>query len=546
MEKNMKKDTKKKFSWKIRLESEIEKARFFTFLAFIGIITILAWQSDDAYHGYVMAKHLVEGDGFVYNIGERSSASSCPLFTLVIAAAYFVTREMFFTSLIVCIAFSAAAYYILVYKFCKTKDQIILCFLALTGSTAFISYTTSGLENSMLFFLSVLFLKIYFDHEKFTGKQMLILALVFSAIALTRMDAVLMFIPVIVYVYLAKREKTSFFGAVGIGLLGLLPFILWEIFSLFYFGFPFPNTAYVKLGTDIALIEYIKRGIWYGIFTLLNDMLVIIVPAVFMVISILMKKAKYLYLSAGVMLYVLYVIYIGGDFMMGRHFTVIFLISVCSLNALFNREKDCFAKIRKYQMSFGVIVVAGMVYTYTFAAVIGSQYLFGHEIGSSISDEREVYQRTTGLFNNVRSLISTGELCIEDTWNYQSTDEVRELNLIGNITDNSPGILVYYNSDLYLNDTYGLGDPFLSKLPAIKDENWRVGHMKRALPEGYRETIQTGENVIENKDLAEYYDVIHLITRGDLFDKDRIRAIIDWNLGKYDYLIENYEASLSE
>ena len=70
--------------------------------------------------------------------------------------------------------------------------------------------------------------------------------------------------------------------------------------------------------------------------------------------------------------------------------------------------------------------------------------------------------------------------------------------------------------------------------------------MKRALPEGYRETIQTGENVIENKDLAEYYDVIHLITRGDLFDKDRIRAIIDWNLGKYDYLIENYEASLSE
>ena len=111
----MKKDTKKKFSWKIRLESEIEKARFFTFLAFIGIITILAWQSDDAYHGYVMAKHLVEGDGFVYNIGERSSASSCPLFTLVIAAAYFVTREMFSTSLIVCIAVSAAAYYILVY-----------------------------------------------------------------------------------------------------------------------------------------------------------------------------------------------------------------------------------------------------------------------------------------------------------------------------------------------------------------------------------------------------------------------------------------------
>ena len=71
-------------------------------------------------------------------------------------------------------------------------------------------------ENSMLFFLSALFLKLYFDHDRFTGKQMLQLALVFSAIALTRMDAVLMFIPVIVYVYLAKREKTSFFNAVWI------------------------------------------------------------------------------------------------------------------------------------------------------------------------------------------------------------------------------------------------------------------------------------------------------------------------------------------
>ncbi len=540
------KKIKKKIIWKINLNSEIDRARFFTFLAFVGIITILAWQSDDAYHGYVMAKHFVEGDGFVYNIGERSSASSCPLFTLVIAAAYFVTREMFFTSLIVCIAFSAAAYLILVYKFCKTKEQILMSFFALTGSTAFVSYTTSGLENSMLFFLSALFLKLYFDHDRFTGKQMLQLALVFSAIALTRMDAVLMFIPVIVYVYLAKREKTSFFNAVWIGLAGLLPFILWELFSLFYFGFPFPNTAYVKLGTDIALIEYMKRGVWYGIFTLLNDLLVILIPAIFMAVTVFMKKVKYLYLSAGLLLYVFYIIYIGGDFMMGRHFTVIFLISVCGLNVLFNKENEDFVKIRKCQMLYFLFVIIGMVYTHTFASVIGSQYLFGHEIGSSISDEREVYQRTTGLYNNVRSLITKGDLCIRDTWNYQSTDEVRELGLIGNITDNSPGILVYYNSDLYLNDTYGLGDPFLSKLPAIKDENWRVGHMKRKLPEGYRETIQFGENVIENQDLAEYYDVIHFITRGDLFDKERIRAIIDWNLGKYDYLIDNYAASLSK
>ena len=107
-----------------------------------------------------------------------------------------------------------------------------------------------------------------------------------------------------------------------------------------------------------------------------------------------------------------------------------------------------------------------------------------------------------------------------------------------------PGISIYYNSDMYLNDQYALGDPFLSKLPAIRQENWRIGHMQREVPEGYKETVQTGVNVIVNKDLREYYDKILLITRGELWDKERIETILNMNLGKYDYLIENYKATL--
>ena len=32
-------------------------------------------------------------------------------------------------------------------------------------------------------------------------------------------------------------------------LLGLMPLILWELFSLFYYGFLFPNSAYAKAFT---------------------------------------------------------------------------------------------------------------------------------------------------------------------------------------------------------------------------------------------------------------------------------------------------------
>ena len=149
------------------LSKDLNRCRFIALLIFIGIITVLAWQSDDAYHAYIMAKNLVDGNGFVYNIGERATASSCPLFTLVIAGAYFITREMFFTSLAVCIIFSALAFHIVTKYFCRSIKQVAVALIVLAGSASFVSYTTSGLENSMLFFLTALFLKIYFVNDTF-------------------------------------------------------------------------------------------------------------------------------------------------------------------------------------------------------------------------------------------------------------------------------------------------------------------------------------------------------------------------------------------
>lgn len=133
---------------------------------------------------------------------------------------------------------------------------------------------------------------------------------------------------------------------------------------------------------------------------------------------------------------------------------------------------------------------------------------------------------------------------IRAAWNEQGIEELRSIGENGGILPFVPGISIYYNSDMYLNDQYALGDPFLSKLPAIRQENWRIGHMQREVPEGYKETVQTGVNVIVNKDLREYYDKILLITRGELWDKERIETILNMNLGKYDYLIENYKATL--
>jgi len=531
------------------LSEELNRYKFFSLLIFIGIITLLAWQSDDAYHAYIMAKNLVDGNGFVYNIGQRATASSCPLFTLVIAFSYLIIRNMFFVSLLVNIVFSALAYRILVWNFCKTKNQVILCFITLTGSLSFVSYTTSGLENSMLFFLVGCFLKIYFEKERQNGKRMLALAVLVALIAMTRMDAVLMVAPMAVYVFLCKRDNVKFSKAVGIGVLGLFPFVLWEVFATFYYGFPFPNTAYAKLGTNIALIEYIKRGVKYYINAIICDPVVILVPLMVILCVLTVRKAQYIYCMAGVALYCVYLLYIGGDFMMGRHFTVMFYISLLCYMDIKNREFSTFGKGASFNRTFVGLIFAALIFTYT-SHDITKQFLYGENFSSPISDERAGYFKYSSLFNNVISLVKTGDLCIQDAWNDEGIREYRDAGYKGGILQNVPGISKYYNNDMYLNDYYALGDPFLAHLPAVKEANWRIGHMWRQAPNGYGDQVLYGNdgdrNRIENPDASQYYEIIKEVTCGDLFSSRRISMIINLNLGKYNYLIDNYQSTLDE
>ncbi len=520
--------------------TDLGRSRFLTLIAFALIALLLGWQSDDSFHGYVMVKHLIEGNGFVYNIGERVCSTTSPLYTLSCAIPYALTREIFFTTIVLDVIYSVVAYYIFSYKICRTREQVLIGFFALAGSKAFMSYTTSGLENSLLFLFMALFIYQYMKRDYFDSKHLLLLALTFSGLALTRMDNVLLFIPVIVYVFLFKRENTSFIKCVGLGLLGLCPFFIWELFSFIYFGSFVPNTAYVKIGTGIALIDYVKHGVLYYWYTFLNDAVVLVIPLMFIVMTLILRKLKYLLLSVGIAAYGIYLLSVGGDFMMGRHFTGMLFISVLSSTMLFNREKDYFDTIRKMRTAFNIVVIGSVIWSVTFGTTIGSQYLFGHQIGSKISDEREFYSTTTGFYNNIRSLILTGRTCWEDTWNDQGTDELREKGFSGGILENAAGILVYKNSDLYLNDTYCLGDPFMSRLPAVYDENWRVGHLRRACPEGYKETARSEENLVEDENLHEFYDKIRIITRGNIWSLERFKTIINMNTGAYDHLVEEY------
>jgi arabinofuranosyltransferase len=85
--------------------------------------------------------------------------------------------------------------------------------------------------------------------------------------------------------------------------------------------------------------------------------------------------------------------------------------------------------------------------------------------------------------------------------------------------------------DVHWIDLTALSDPLLARLPATHRPDWMAGHFHRAIPEGYRETLETGENVIKNPGVAELYRRLDLVVHGDLWSLERLEAIWWLNTG---------------
>lgn len=503
-----------------------------------------------------MSKNLAEGKGFVYNVGERVTASTCPLLDLIFGVIYYFTGNMYMMSIIVCTIFSLIAVSIVLYKFCSQKWQGILFTILLIASSCFMSYTTSGLENSLLFMLEAVYLSLALTDDLYTFKRLLAISFVCSMALLARLDvALLLFLPTI-YIFFWKR-RCSFWVMFLAGFLGLLPFIGWEIFSIIYYGYPFPNTFYIKVATGIPTREYVIRGVQYFFISAGYDAALIftIVLAVVFSFRKQQKDIRVKTVSLGIIIKLLYLIRIGGDFMIGRHFTDIFFVAAIIILYMINHISLDEMKVEdaSIKSSCTIIVGSSIAFSLLFRPVI-TQFMFGGSTAarSQICDERANYFSFTGLIPSLYKYFHTnGEINQIEKQNNWGTGEV-DISIArgykGEMLNWAPGMLVYlYNDKLYMADSVGLGDPLLSHLSSeyIDPMAFRVGHMRRTIPLGYKESLETGTNMIEDPSLHDFYDIILEITRGEIWSKDRLAKIINMNLGKYDYLVENYEKNLN-
>ncbi len=171
------------------------------------------------------------------------------------------------------------------------------------------------------------FLLVYIKSET-SRKTLFSLSLLAALGMLNRTDVVLLFLPPLVYSLVRLREVKGLYAVVA----GFIPVILWELFSLFYYGALFPNTALAKLNLGlISRQELVLQGLYYLLNSIKVDPLTLLVIVMGIGLPFVTKAWRALPVVIGFVLYLLYVVIIGGDFMSGRFMTAPLLGAIAIL-----------------------------------------------------------------------------------------------------------------------------------------------------------------------------------------------------------------------
>ncbi|MBX3048866.1 MAG: hypothetical protein KIT46_01030 [Anaerolineales bacterium] len=530
----------------------------FTFLTWL--VLSHAWFSDDAYFSFRSVDNFVHGHGLTWNVQERVQGFTHPLWVLLLSALYFFTREIYLTTIFVNLALALAVAWLLVFKIAASRAQGLAALGLLALSTAFIDYSSSGLENPLTHLLLAVFLWLFLRVEG-GPRQLFWLCLVAALAAVNRLDTGLLYAPALLYAWWRQPQRL---GALGAAALGFLPLLAWELFALVYYGFPFPNTYYAKLHNYVPLAQEVWAGLNYFWFTLLYDPLTwVVVLSAAVVVLLGNRPPRGVAVLLGMLLYLLYVLQIGGDFMGGRFLSAVYLAAVVLLAVYFLPQLS----LRRYWP----LIPAALLLSAVASSPPYWLYAKGFETArwQGVVDERMVYHTTNLIriedlyaFNSHpdyhllnRAAYLARSLGRGTAFRWEAEHDWIELGRQLRAQAEAEGMLYlpqgangftgyYAGPDVYFIHGLALTDPLLSRLPPIYNPNWRSGHFMRQIPAGYLALEAGQQAALDDPALDAYYQQIRLVTQGPLFSAERWAAIWALNTRDFDDWLPGYAAQL--
>jgi hypothetical protein len=456
-------------------------ARFVCALAMILVVALAEHYSrllrgnisDDAMTSMQYAKNLASGNGLVFNVGERVEGYTNFLWVIVMTPLYAFSKafHIAFVPLVnhlnvaIAAAVTGLVYWIGSRLWGRRHLATWIAVFLLVVDNSFTTWAVLGLEVHFLALWMLLALVAFRSNVRYRAVWA---GLALLAAHLTRPDAALFSACVIgneLFESLLDWKRGDRGGAVRTlkdaltsAAVWVVPYAVYFAWHYWYYGWPFPNTYYLKLGGDIDgwargfayVVEFLEVRAW--------------VPLAGLLAVLAMRDKTVRLLVVYLALHVVYVMYAGGDFMPGHRFFVpelpqFALLVGAAVAVLWKAVHH--GHVRRWLGAHGV--EPAMIAGFSLASAIAALALLA------------IRQRELGPLNS--TLASWGE------------DHGRQRTLMAWLKDQkapgstfATGLIGHtgFLSDIYVIDVCGIIDPVIAHM-AVKDFGHGLpGHEKIA------------------------------------------------------------------
>jgi len=279
---------------------------------------------DDAYISFRYAQNFAQGHGLVFNIGERVEGYTNFLWTVLLALFILVGVEPRPVAMALGGLFALGTMVLLYGKFTRKASIFTLSLFLLAVDGSFALWSIAGMETAIFTFLLLSGIFAYL-REGEDERWALFSGLLFALAALSRPEGVLVFAVTLLHRALHRLivERRLLAGPDLLRIFSFLwlygPYFLWR-YS--YYGYLLPNTFYAKVATE-GVSAQIARGFahlrtFFGV-----HLGWLLIPLA--LVPLLKRKASFAwsYLVLVVSVYLSYIVYVGGDWSVGRFFVPI-------------------------------------------------------------------------------------------------------------------------------------------------------------------------------------------------------------------------------
>lgn len=522
----------------ISLNPKIKTTIYLLLVAiFVAVFFKTAWVCDDAYINFRSLEQLHTGNGPIWNPHERVQAYTSPLWYWLLAALSFVINDYFICMLLVSfVLFILIAYH--VGRLTDSRLALSVIMLLALGSRTFYDFSTSGLESILCSFLTVYILISFFNYSKSERgsekaehyyKNALI---AFAFVPLCRHDlTTLLALPILFMVY--DNDSRTWKQRVIDLLLVAVPLFIWTVFSTVYYGMPLPNTAYAKLHTGVAKSVLFSQGITYVIHSAMHEPVIALSFIISLIFSFISHKKSVKVVSAGILLNLVYVVSVGGDFMVGRFLLSSVIASILVILELNLIQRFC----NKYSFPamISLIILAMYVALYPFTSLnVPYDINVGDHEADGIADERLYYFEISSLmawWENRNNFISPKyRYCFFPNSELSSVGVSLKTSDNKVIIDDVIGIQGFWTgTEKKVIDKFALTDPYLARHPVDPEAPFRIGHFERKIEDDYIYSVLNNVNLIKNPNDRHLYELLIKATQDkELFSISRFKAI--WEL----------------